>query len=51
MLTAMTPGTTRAAGLLAILSRGTGRHVDTLLVTLEPHYKALETFRRCAELS
>ena len=30
--------------------RGTGRHVDTLLVTLEPYYKALETSRRCAEL-
>jgi len=32
------------------LSRGTGRHVDTLLVTLEPYYKSLETARRCAEL-
>lgn len=32
------------------LSRGTGRHVDTLLVTLEPYFKALETARRCAEL-
>lgn len=32
------------------LSRATGRHVDTLLVTLEPYYKALETARRCAEL-
>src|SRR5919205_3637457 len=32
------------------LSRATGRHVDTLLVTLEPYYKALETSRRCAEL-
>src|SRR5207247_721828 len=32
------------------LSRGTGRHVDTLLVMLEPYYKALETSRRCAEL-
>ena len=32
------------------LSRGTGRHVDTLLVTLEPYFKALETSRRCAEL-
>ena len=32
------------------LSRGTGRHVDTLLVTLEPYYKALETSRRCVEL-
>ena len=31
------------------LSRGTGRYVDTLLVTLEPYYKALETSRRCAE--
>lgn len=25
------------------LSRATGRHVDALLVTLEPYYKALET--------
>src|ERR687885_885155 len=32
------------------LSRATGRHVDALLVTLEPYYKALETSRRCAEL-
>ena len=32
------------------LSRGTGRHVDTLVVTLEPYYKSLETARRCAEL-
>lgn len=32
------------------LSRGTGRHVDVLLVTAEPYYKALETARRCAEL-
>src|SRR5919201_2664158 len=32
------------------LSRATGRHVDTLLVTLEPYYKALETARRCVEL-
>jgi CO dehydrogenase maturation factor len=32
------------------LTRGTGRHVDTLVVTLEPYYKALETARRCAEL-
>ncbi|HWK09259.1 MAG TPA: hypothetical protein VNR64_04370 [Vicinamibacterales bacterium] len=32
------------------LSRATGRHVDTLLVTLEPYYKALETARRCAAL-
>ena len=28
------------------LSRGTGRHVDTLVVTLEPYYKSLETARR-----
>ena len=33
------------------LSRGTGRHVDTLVVTLEPYYKSLETSRRCAELA
>jgi CO dehydrogenase maturation factor len=32
------------------LSRGTARHVDTLLVVLEPYDKALETARRCAEL-
>lgn len=32
------------------LSRATGRHVDTLLVMLEPYYKALETSRRCAEI-
>ena len=32
------------------LSRGTGRHVDTLLAVMEPYYKALETARRCAEL-
>jgi CO dehydrogenase maturation factor len=32
------------------LSRGTGRHVDTLLVVMEPYYKALETARRCAAL-
>ncbi len=32
------------------LSRGTARHVDTLIVMLEPYYKALETGRRAAEL-
>src|SRR5262245_54866164 len=32
------------------LSRGTERGVDTLLVVLEPYYKALETARRAAEL-
>jgi CO dehydrogenase maturation factor len=32
------------------LSRGTARYVDTLVVTLEPYFKALETARRCAEL-
>lgn len=32
------------------LSRGTSRHVDTLLVVMEPYYKSLETARRCAEL-
>jgi CO dehydrogenase maturation factor len=32
------------------LSRGTARHVDTLLVVLEPYYKALEIGRRAAEL-
>lgn len=33
------------------LSRGTARHVDTLLVILEPYYKALETGRKAAELA
>lgn len=33
------------------LSRGTPRHADTLLVVLEPYYKALETGRRIAELA
>ncbi len=32
------------------LSRGTDRHVDTLLVVAEPYFKALETSRRCVEL-
>jgi CO dehydrogenase maturation factor len=32
------------------LSRGTGRHVDTLVVILEPYYKALETGRKAAVL-
>jgi CO dehydrogenase maturation factor len=32
------------------LSRGTARHVDTLVVTFEPYFKALETARRCADL-
>lgn len=32
------------------LSRGTARHVGTLLVVLEPYYKALEIGRRAAEL-
>jgi len=31
------------------LSRGTARHVDTLLVILEPYYKALETGRQAAQ--
>lgn len=30
------------------LSRGTARHVDTLLVILEPYYKALEVGRQAA---
>src|SRR6266542_103235 len=33
------------------LSRGTDRHVDTLLVVVEPYVKALETARRCFVLS
>ncbi|HXH06392.1 MAG TPA: hypothetical protein VNI83_07345 [Vicinamibacterales bacterium] len=33
------------------LSRGTERHTDTVLVVLEPYYKALETGRRIAELA
>lgn len=32
------------------LSRGTERGVDTLLVVLEPYFKALEIGRRAAEL-
>lgn len=32
------------------LSRGTARHVDTLLVILEPYYKALEIGRQAAAL-
>lgn len=32
------------------LSRGTERSVDTLLVVLEPYFKALETGRRAAAL-
>ncbi len=32
------------------LSRGTARHVDTLLIVLEPYYKALEIARRAAQL-
>lgn len=32
------------------LSRGTERGVDTLLVVLEPYFKALEIARRAAEL-
>lgn len=32
------------------LSRGTARHVDTLLVVVEPYYKALEIARRAAQL-
>ena len=33
------------------LSRGTGRHVDTLVVVVEPYFKALEIGRRAAELA
>ena len=32
------------------LSRGTGRHADTLLVVVEPYFKSLETGRRMAAL-
>ena len=32
-------------------SRGTPRHVDTLLIVLEPYYKSLETGRRISELA
>ena len=32
------------------LSRGTGSHVDTLVVMMEPYYRALETARRTAGL-
>ncbi len=33
------------------LSRGTARHVDTLLVILEPYYKALEVGRQAARMA
>ena|SRR5262249_43145890 len=33
------------------LSRGTARHVDSLLVTLEPYFKSLETARRTVEMA
>lgn len=32
-------------------SRGTTRHVDSLLLVLEPYYRSLETARRMAELA
>jgi CO dehydrogenase maturation factor len=32
------------------LSRGTTRHVDTLLAVAEPYYRSLETARRVSEL-
>jgi CO dehydrogenase maturation factor len=33
------------------LSRGTTRHVDTLLAVAEPYYRSLETARRVCELA
>lgn len=33
------------------LSRGTARHVDTLLLVTEPYYRSLETVRRLADLA
>jgi CO dehydrogenase maturation factor len=33
------------------LSRGTARHVDTLLLVAEPYYRSLETVRRLAALA
>jgi CO dehydrogenase maturation factor len=33
------------------LSRGTTKHVDTLLAVAEPYYKSLETARRVSELA
>lgn len=33
------------------LSRGTPRHVDTILTVVEPYFKALETGRRICELA
>lgn len=33
------------------LSRGTGRHVDTVIAVLEPYYRSLETGRRVTELA
>ena len=33
------------------LSRGTARHVDTLLIVAEPYFKSLETAHRSAQLA
>ena len=33
------------------LSRGTARHVDTLLIVAEPYFKSLETARRSSSLA
>ncbi len=33
------------------LSRGTVRHVETLLIVTEPYYRALETFKRTVPLA
>lgn len=33
------------------LSRGTGKHVSSFLVVIEPYYRSMETARRIAELA
>ena len=33
------------------MSRGTGQHVDTILVVIEPYFKSMETGARVAELA
>ena len=33
------------------MSRGTGQHVDTMLIVIEPYFKSMETGARIAELA
>lgn len=56
MLNGLVAGTSRLAIVdleagLEHLSRGTARHVDTLLVVGEPYFKSLETARRSFALA